>query len=139
MSTRDIVNNVVERVSLAPAARTAAANGTGVDTRGYRSAAFIVEFGAVSDGYFTTTAQESDDNVSFTDVAAADLDGTMPTAFGESPDSGASVITKVGYKGSKRYVRVQIAQGLSPAPSVGCLARASILLGHPEGAPAAST
>ena len=87
---------------LVPAARTASANGTGVDLSGFGSNMFVVEFGVVTDGTHTPKLQESADNSSWADVAAADLSGSFSAA---TSSSGGSATQKVSYIGALRYVR----------------------------------
>ena len=80
------------------------------DTRGYRSAAFLILIGANTDAdvTFTTLIEEGDvsnlsDNAA---VADADLNGTEVLAsftFGDDNEC-----RKIGYVGSKRYIRVTI-------------------------------
>lgn len=45
----DLSNSINPAVSLAAAVRTAAANGTGVDLKGYESATILVDVGAEGD------------------------------------------------------------------------------------------
>lgn len=90
--TQDVIT------SLAPAARTATANGTGVDLQNFQSATVAFVVGTITDGTHTPTVQESDDNSTFDAVAAADLIGTLAAL-------ATNTNQRVGYKGSKRYVR----------------------------------
>lgn len=137
MSYRDQVSNQSSVSSLHSALRTAAAQGTGIDLRGYDSCVFQCGFGAVADGYFTFVLQESDAQSSgFSTIAAADLMGTPPSAFGESPDAGVDTVTEVGYQGTKRYVRVTVVQGLSPAPGTGAQCFGLVQRGHAHQRPA---
>jgi hypothetical protein len=99
MALYDSRSDQVVTTSLAPAARTATANGTGVDLANAGSANVHVIVGAVTDGTHTPKLQESDDNSTFTDVAAADLNGTFAAI-------AANTTQKVGYIGAKRYIRV---------------------------------
>ena len=117
---RDLKSNLSPAHSVAPALRTAAVNGTGVDLRGYDSAAALSHCGALTDGTFTPVLQESDDNITFTDVAAADMVGSFSAI-------SANEVQAVGYTGSKRYIRVSFTQDASPAPSTGANFGASIL------------
>jgi len=98
MASRDLVNNISVAQTLAPAARTASANGTGVDLQGYESAAVVIAAGTITDGTHTIEIQESDDNSTFTAVADADLQGSEPTV-------ASNTVYEVGYLGSKRYIR----------------------------------
>ena len=91
------------QLSLAPAARTATANGSGVDLQNFGAAVAVITFGAYTDGTHAIKLQESDDNSAFTDVAAAQVDGSNPSVSGAG---GASQTYRLGYLGTKRYLRV---------------------------------
>jgi hypothetical protein len=94
----DIKQNQDVQNSLAPAARTATANGSGVDLANFASATVAFSVGTITDGTHTPKVQESDDNSTFTDVGAADLIGTLAAL-------ASNVNQRVGYRGTKRYVR----------------------------------
>lgn len=100
MNTRDIDKSLVVTQSLHPSARTASANGTGVDLAGFSAAVIVVHVGTRTDGTHVLKIQESDDNSSFTDVAAADQSGSFPA------DVTSNTPIEVGYTGRKRYLRV---------------------------------
>lgn len=73
-----------------------------IDLQGFHSALVVINTGAIaSAGDFTTKLQESDTTTSgdFTDVAAGDLLGSFPASL------ATSTAYKVGYKGTKRYIR----------------------------------
>jgi hypothetical protein len=96
----DLKNNLTLAQSLAPAARTASANGSSVDLQGAENALVIVECGALTDGTHTPSVQESDASGSgFTNVAAGDLIGALAAC-------SANAVQAVEYKGAKRYIRV---------------------------------
>lgn len=101
---KDLYNNVSVAQTLAPAARTASANGAGVDLAGYGSAVVVVETGTITDGTHTIEMQESDDNSTFTAVADTNLQGTEPT-IGAADNNK---VYKIGYLGNKRYLRVAV-------------------------------
>lgn len=127
---KDLYNNQKAMQSLVPASRTATANGTGVDIEGYKSAMAVIDAGAISgtDPAFTFELQESDDNSTYTAVAAADLQGAEPVV-----ESG-SEIHQVGYIGTKRYLRVALKTvGGTSTPTLLC--SADIVLGNPDTAP----
>jgi hypothetical protein len=84
--------------SLAPQARTATANGASVDLAGYLSAIVVLLVGTITDGTHTPKLQESNDNASWTDVGAGDLEGSFANL-------ASSTQQIVGYKGQKRFVR----------------------------------
>lgn len=100
---RDLFNNQDAVNSLNTAARTATTNGTGVDLQGFEGAMATVVFGTWTDGTHTPSLQESDDNSTFTNVAAGDQQGTF-TAVNAA--GGSNTIQRVGYLGTKRFVRV---------------------------------
>lgn len=123
---RDLKNNLSVAQSLAPAARTASANGTGVDLLGKRKDAVAVLFdiGLFTDGSFTLSVEESDDDSSYSAVAAADLEGSLSVVDGTDDDNTTQI---VGYKGTKRYIRAKVAEGSSPSPSTGLVIGAAVL------------
>lgn len=102
MATFDLNSRIDIVQSLPPAARTASVNGAGVDLRGFNAAVIEVCTGVITDGTHTLDVQESDDNVTFTSVAATDLLGTEPTLV----LTDDNVIKRCGYIGTKRYIRV---------------------------------
>jgi hypothetical protein len=106
--------------SLTPAARTASANGAGVDLANCGRNMIVVAAGAVTDGTHTPAVQESDDNSSFTAVAAADLAGSLVAITANS-------VQRVGYLGAKRYVRVAVT--VTGSPSTGGIYYAAVVKG----------
>lgn len=117
-------------LSLAPAVRTTSANGTGVDLQGYGGATLLVIAGTWTDGTHAIALQESDDNSTWTAVAAGDLDGALPTI---SSSGTASQCYRVGYKGIRRYVRP--ASTVTGSPSTGAAYAAVIICHEPKKAP----
>lgn len=99
---RDITNDLGFATSLAPAARTATANGTAIDLAGFNAAGIVWNVGAITDGTHTPTIEESDASGSgFAAVAAADLSTTLAALT-------ANTNQEVSYLGSKRYIRAVI-------------------------------
>lgn len=99
---KDIHSRMAVVQALAPAVLSATNTGAALDLQGYNAAMLVVNTGAiVSAGDFTTKLQESDTTTAgdFTDVAAADLNGTLPATL------EANSTYKVGYRGTKRYLR----------------------------------
>lgn len=89
--------------SLVPTgARTASANGTGVDLQGYDGALVVITADTITDGTHTPAVQESDDNSTFTAAASTDLVGTALVAI------TAASVQKIAYVGAKRYIRVAV-------------------------------
>lgn len=116
----DLVNVIGLSTSLAPAARTTSANGTGVSLAGFNSVAVFFHVGAITDGTHTPKIQESDDNSTYTDVAAGDLIGSLSALT-------ASTNQKVGYKGSKAYIRA--VSTITGSPSTGGVYAATVVRG----------
>lgn len=112
---RSVYNSTTTAVSLLPVARTATANGTAVDRRGsnlenYRSAMLVVLSGLVTDGTHAIKLQESADNSSWSDVAAADLQGSAISLTTSTDDQRH----ELGYTGSARYLRAVTTVSGSP-------------------------
>lgn len=102
---RDLKSNLAAAPSLNPAARTATANGTAVDLQGAKSALAVLSVGAWTDGTHTPKLQEGElaDGSDAADVAADNLEGAFTAIAGAGQ---ANAIQRVGYKGTKRYLRV---------------------------------
>jgi hypothetical protein len=125
---RDIASNIGAVLALAPAVLTATAKGTAIDLLGFNSAAIVINTGAIAgSGNFTAKLQESDTTTDgdFTDVAAADLIGDLPTAL------AASSTVKQGYVGTKRYIRAVLTLNSGTSIAAGAIA----VLGEPASAP----
>ena len=112
---KDLKNNIGVVQSLAPAARDADANGTGVDLQGFESATLVIDAGIEGITLSTTNKIEielehSDDNSTFTDVtSSADVIGATPDSSGVVATFDANTeipaVATVGYIGGKRYIR----------------------------------
>ena len=113
--------------SLVPGAKASSANGTGVDLQGYEAAEIIISTGVITDGSHVITLEESDDDSTYTAVAAGDLIGSLPAAITSSV--GGSTVFKFGYKGAKRYIRVVTTIG---SPTSGGIYSALIVRGMPR-------
>lgn len=121
-------------------AQLAAATKTGatIDRFGYNALSVVFEFGAWTDGTFTPKLTESDDDSTYTDVAAGDLIASPISAqaiAAMSSGSNDDKVESVGYKGTKRYIRPVIT--VTGSPSTGALVAALGILGHPVVKPAA--
>jgi hypothetical protein len=106
---REIHNSLGFSLSLAAAVYTSDQDGTGVDVQGYDAVEALFVFGATGDTLSGSVKvlpvlQESDDNSTFTDVDAADLRGALTVVDDNAKDD---TIQKVGYIGSKRYLRTK--------------------------------
>ena len=108
---RDLKNNIGVVQSLAPAVRDADANGTGVDLQGFESATVLIDMGAEGITLSTTNKIEielehSDDDSTYTDVAAGDVIGASSGTIATFDDnSEIPAVSSVGYIGGKRYIR----------------------------------
>lgn len=132
MTTRDIKNNVLVVHSLSPAARTdGTVNGTKADLRGYESAMVLFHVGARTDGSHALKVTESSDDSTYTEVAAADLHGSLTAVAGAGQQNA---VQAVGYIGNKPYIKAQI---VTTGSTSGAIIGATIIKGHPVNAPAA--
>lgn len=135
---RDQMNNLHVLTAIEPvAART---NNTAIvssiiDVRGYDSLTFAIAVGTNTDAdvTFAVTMDEADAaNMSGSNpVAAADLVGTYALAgytFGDDAET-----RKIGYIGSKRYVRLTITPSGNDSGNI--FVAAVALLGYPQQAP----
>lgn len=127
---RDISKDITVEQSLAPAARTADANGTGVDLANFDGATVVVDAGAWTDGAHTFTVEESDDDSTYSAVADADLVGTEPVIDAADEDEQVYL---VGYIGTKRYIRVAVAVA---SATTGAVYGASVIRGLARKLPA---
>lgn len=127
MSTRSDAQSVSPVESVRPAARQADVNGEAVDRLGFRSATAMVQVGALGDGTWTPKLEHADDDGAgspdtFSDVDADDLVGAFE-------DLSANEVQWVGYRGTKRHLRIVLEQD---SATTDCLASGMILLGQPE-------
>src|SRR5947209_8640520 len=114
-------DHLLGKPSLAPAARTAAANGGGVDCRGFEDALVVLHVGAhdhtTGDETLDVKMQESSDNGSsdaFADVAGA----AFAQIAGQAIDAtkGNTYLLNVKLSKRKRYLRaVGTAAGTTPS------------------------
>ena len=136
MVNRNISQNIDTVVALKPQtiSTSTTTSGPAIDLRGYDSA-MIHFIGNITDGTYTPLIEESatgsfggEENA----VADADLEGTEAAAA-LSTDTDKVVDSKIGYKGTKRYIRARLVS-TSVATTGGILA-ASAILGNPANAP----
>ena len=121
---QDLTHNIKVENSIINAVKTAAANGTGIDLKGFEEATAIVDVGAEGDTlsssvYFEISLEHSDDDSTYTDVVQAEiLNGTIAaggiwlkldgTTDGDPGTAGAQY--QIGYNGGKRYIRLVLAK-----------------------------
>lgn len=132
--SNDLHNSIEARRVIAPVAIGANATKTGkiIDRQGYAGVEFLASYGAVTTtgSVVTLVMFEGAVTGTMTSVADADMLGTelgasliatTPRTSGVSKNYSA----KVGYKGSKRYVRVDAVQ--TGVTSVGCVSVEAVL------------
>lgn len=110
MAANDLYDNALVVPALAPvAARTdGTVNGLTIDRKQgrtvYRSVMFAIMSGTVTDGTHTVNVQDSPNGTDWTNVADGLLQGTKPVI----DDEGGSSSFNIGYRGHRRYVRLQL-------------------------------
>lgn len=129
---RDLHSNIVPAVALnlQTISSDTTTAGNIIDLQGFESCEFVFVTGTVTDGDYTVLIQEGDDS-GLSDAAAvadADLLGTEALAS-FAADTDDNVLSKIGYKGSKRYVRLSI---VSTNTSSGAVVGAVAIKGHPH-------
>ena len=136
---KDLASNIdVKRViSPVSVADNTAQVGQIIDRRGFDSVTFLIATGSVAnaDTTFTVLLEESDDSgmSGGNAVADADLIGTEALAGFQFDDDNEC--RKLGYVGSKRYLRLTI----TPANNASAALLAAVaVLGHPSLAPTAN-
>lgn len=136
---RDQMNNIALKRAISPVSvsdNTAQASQI-IDTAGYESLTFAIALGSIADAdaTFAVTLEHGDDS-GLSDTAApaaADIIGTT-TLAGFQYDSD-NACRKVGYKGTKRYVRLTITPtGNASAALMSVIA----ILGNPMAGPTAN-
>lgn len=133
MASRDLKNNikVLNALNIASISSNTTTAGVEIDTQNYESVTFEVITGARTDGTVTPLIQESDTSGSYSgSVSDDDLVGTEA----ESALSIAHSRSRVGYIGTKRYVKLSL---VSTSVTTGLTAGASVILGNPKSAPVA--
>lgn len=141
MASQEIHNDVSTLIARNVAAITSNTTSAGniIDTRGFDALQFVLFTGARTDGTYTPLIEESD---------ASDMSGSNPVAdenlIGTGISTGqeaaaaistANAETRIGYVGSRRYVRLSVVStGVTSGATVGALA----ILAKPRVAPTAA-
>jgi len=129
MASKDLHHSIKAVVALAPQSITSDTTTAGVivDTLGFEGVEFVIATGAIADANLVPLIEE-DTVVGFgtaTAVADADLIGTEAGAtLDQDNDSDTA---KIGYIGSKRFVRLSL---VSTSTTGANLVGAVALLGH---------
>jgi hypothetical protein len=142
MAKTDMANNIAPVIHFKFAEKTATVTpANGVDLQGYEACTFIITTGTITNGTWTVTFQESDEesaNFVTIDPTADDyngqLVGTVPGPFTNVANAYDDKIYKVGYVGSKQYVRCVVTETVMGTAEFG----ASVILGDPHSAPVAT-
>ncbi len=122
---KDIKNHIDVVNSIDPDDYTATINGLGIDLQGFEGSAVVFSVGTVTDGTHTPKIEESDDNSNWTNVALADQEGLLS-------DLTSDTNQRVGYKGTKRYLRAVLTVS---ATTIGAQVASMVLRGIPHRAP----
>jgi len=126
---KDMKSNLDVVATIDPDDYTATENGASADLRGFDGAMVIAMPGTADTGdaneTYTPKVQESDDDSTWTDVAATDLNGAFAALVSDTPQ-------RVDYVGNKRYIRMVLTiAGTTPTIQF-C---GSIVRGYPHQAP----
>jgi hypothetical protein len=129
---KDLYQELAAATSLTPAARSAntAVNGTGVDLQNYGGNVVLIVAGTITDGTHAFKIQDSADNSSFADAAAADVVGSL-TSFTSATTAGT--VREASYIGAARYIRVV---ATTSGATTGGLFSAVVVRGRPRTLPA---
>lgn len=133
---KDLANNIDVRRAISP---VSVGNDTAqvsqiIDMLGYRSLTFAIATGSIADAdaYFSVLMEHSDSSDMSGSSAVADVDliGTELSAEFRFDDDNET--RKIGYTGSKRYVRMTITPSGNASAA---LLSAVAILGHPTQLP----
>ncbi|SDP60778.1 hypothetical protein SAMN04487905_10626 [Actinopolyspora xinjiangensis] len=108
-----VYNSSLAQQALTIASRSSATtvNGATVDRHvldnAFRSVAFHIHAGTITDGTHTFAVEDSDDGSSWSAADTAHLQGSAPELDSTSSDT----VHEVGYVGPARYVRVSVTVG----------------------------
>ncbi|MBX4992279.1 hypothetical protein ABID08_000709 [Rhizobium binae] len=125
MASRDLHNNlgVAVALNIGAISSNTTTNGAIIDTQGFESVEFVIQSGTLTDGSYAPTITEGD-QANLSDgsaTAAADLLGTAASATFAATDD--NVAKKIGYKGGKRYIRLNIVStGVTTGGTLGATA-----------------
>lgn len=129
---RDLHNNLKASVALNTQAISTDTTTAGaiIDTANYDSLEFVVLFGTLTDGTYTLLVEDGD--ASNLSDAAAVADAQLIGTEGTIAATADNTVTKIGYNGIKRYVRLSI---VSASTTSGGTMGAIALQGTPANAP----
>lgn len=141
----DLVSDVSASVLIGAATYSADTTPVAVDLAGYQSATILIEVGAGGITFSGTNKiefvlTESDDNSTFTNVAAADVihapqSVSSGIVYSLTAAHASATVVRLGYKGSKRYLK--LLADFSGTHGTGTPISAVLLAGAPLKAPVA--
>lgn len=108
----DLKNNVDLKVALEYGTYKVDADGIVIDLQGYNAVAFFAVVGTATDGVLNLKLQDSNDGVTFADVASQ---FTAEESFTTIDNTKSNTVQKIGYFGPKRYVKVVLTVTGTPA------------------------
>jgi len=138
---RDLVHNETYEIAIAPAVATdnTAIVGNWINVAGYDALSFSIFTGAITGTpTFTVLVEDADaaDQSDHAAVASNYLLSRVPGVDAETAAgndlAGANTATKIGYIGSKQYVRITV----TPASNTSAALAAVAKLGNPSVRPA---
>lgn len=142
---RDMVSDVSANVMIASATYSADTTPTAIDLLGYDGCTILIEVGAGGITFSGTNKvefvlTESDDNSSYSNVAAADVIHAPTTVtsgivYNLIAAHASATVVRLGYKGKKRYLK--LLADFSGTHGTGTPISAVALLGYPTTAPIA--
>ena len=114
--TKDLHSQIVvgTAIALTAVADGEDVTGTAIDRQGSDGLEIIFYVGAYTDGSVTPLIEDSDDNVTYTAVADANLTNTEASAA-----LTAAGVSSIGYVGWKRYVKASAVTAAGSTLSVG--------------------
>lgn len=106
---RDLYHNVLVSQHLNPVVATTTKTSTAIDLQGYNGASVVFAVGQAADTlsgsvYWTLKLQHSDDDSTYTDLAAGDLNSSSLTLVINSSSLDRTAYS-FGYQGAKRYLK----------------------------------
>jgi len=103
-----------------------------IDTAEYGSILFVTQSGTLTDGTYTVLIEDGDESNLSDATAVADADLTNTEASASFAATDDNTVNKIGYVGSKRYVRLSL---VSASTSSGGTLGAIAIQGSPITAP----
>jgi len=142
---RDIHNQLTRLLAIGNATYTATTTPAAIDLQGYDAAEILLDVG-IGGITFTGTNRidfqltHSDDNVTYTNIADADVQGVTGTVTGFVKSlitlQAAAAVYRYGYIGGKRYLKFSAVFG--GVHGTGTPIAASVMAGRPRLSPTAA-